>query len=434
MLGHAELRQGRAGPGRRTSATACSGARFRERPGRGGQVMRAEHRPDAGGDAGARGDGPGGRPRRPAPPRPRSSCWPDDSALTRFANSEIHQNVAETTSASTCASCWARRVGRRLRPGGPTPTACAALAERCGAHRPASSRSSRTGRACRSRRRPRTCRRRAFAAATADASPELRADGCPGGHRRGRRGGQSSPSGRSPPARRRSPSPTRRASARPRRAPLAQPADGHDGPRRRHGLRGGGRRGCHGRSTRPRSAARRPRRLARSARTRSPSHAGEYPVVLEEYAVVDVLDMLGYLGFSGLAVEEERSFFEPGRRIGSDLVTIVRRRRATRPGMPVAFDYEGVANAPRRRWSRRGVCRGRGPRRRDRGSGPARRSTGHGLPAPNPYGPFPLHMVDGRRATPSREELVGGLRPRPARDPLPLHERGPSEARDRSPG
>ena len=36
---------------------------------------------------------------------------------------------------------------------------------------------------------------------------------------------------------------------------------------------------------------------------------GDYPVVLEEYAVVDLLDMLGYLGFSALAVEEERSFF-----------------------------------------------------------------------------------------------------------------------------
>ncbi|HEY7702791.1 MAG TPA: DNA gyrase modulator, partial [Candidatus Limnocylindrales bacterium] len=30
--------------------------------------------------------------------------------------------------------------------------------------------------------------------------------------------------------------------------------------------------------------------------------AGDYPVVLEEYAVVDLLDMLGYLGFSALAV------------------------------------------------------------------------------------------------------------------------------------
>ena len=49
---------------------------------------------------------------------------------------------------------------------------------------------------------------------------------------------------------------------------------------------------------------------------------GDYPVVLEEYAVVDLLDMLGYLGFSALAVQEERSFFEPGKRIGSDLVTL----------------------------------------------------------------------------------------------------------------
>src|SRR5262245_54421366 len=69
---------------------------------------------------------------------------------------------------------------------------------------------------------------------------------------------------------------------------------------------------------------------------------GDYPVVLEEPAVVDRLDMLGYLGFSALAVQEERSFFEPGRRIGSDLVTI-RDDGADPAGLPMAFDYEGVA-------------------------------------------------------------------------------------------
>ena len=35
-------------------------------------------------------------------------------------------------------------------------------------------------------------------------------------------------------------------------------------------------------------------------------------------------------------------------------------------------------------------------------------STGHGLPAPNPWGPFPLHMVMSPGETP-REELIGGL-------------------------
>ena len=35
-------------------------------------------------------------------------------------------------------------------------------------------------------------------------------------------------------------------------------------------------------------------------------------------------------------------------------------------------------------------------------------STGHGLPAPNPWGPFPVHMSIAPGETP-REELIGGL-------------------------
>jgi PmbA protein len=133
--------------------------------------------------------------------------------------------------------------------------------------------------------------------------------------------------------------------------------------------------------------------------------AGEWPVVLEEYAVVDVLDMLGYLGFSALAVQEERSFFEPGRRIGSDLVTMV-DDPADPDGLPMAFDFEGV---PKQRISLldHGLCRevvyDAQTAARD-----GRRSTGHGLPAPNPYGPFPLNMVMSA-GTSSREELIGGL-------------------------
>jgi PmbA protein len=133
--------------------------------------------------------------------------------------------------------------------------------------------------------------------------------------------------------------------------------------------------------------------------------AGEWSVVLEEYAVVDVLDMLGYLGFSALAVQEERSFFEPGRRIGSDLVTIV-DDPFDPDGLPMAFDFEGV---PKERVSLvdRGRCAGvvydAQTAARD-----GRRSTGHGLPAPNPSGPFPLNMVMSA-GTSNREELIGGL-------------------------
>ena len=133
--------------------------------------------------------------------------------------------------------------------------------------------------------------------------------------------------------------------------------------------------------------------------------AGDYPVVLEEYAVVDLLDMLGYLGFSALAVQEERSFVEIGKRIGSDLVTIIDDGQDP-AGIPMGFDYEGVAKR-RVDLLDRGICRGvvydsQTAARDDVAS------TGHGLPAPNPWGPFPLNMVMAA-GDQSRDDLIGGL-------------------------
>ena len=132
---------------------------------------------------------------------------------------------------------------------------------------------------------------------------------------------------------------------------------------------------------------------------------GDYPVVLEEYAVVDLVDMLGYLGFSALAVQEERSFAEPGKRIGSDLVTIVDDGYDP-AGLPLPFDFEGVAKQ-RVSLLEAGVCRdvvydAQTAAR----AGVA--STGHGLPAPNPWGPFPINMIMSEGSA-SRDELIGGL-------------------------
>jgi predicted Zn-dependent protease len=133
--------------------------------------------------------------------------------------------------------------------------------------------------------------------------------------------------------------------------------------------------------------------------------AGDYPVVLEEYAVVDITDMLGYLGFSALAVQEERSFVEPGRRIGSDLVSIV-DDGADRSGLPASFDYEGVRKQ-RVPLVEAGVCR-EVVYDSQTAARAGRASTGHGLPAPNPWGPFPLNAVMSAGTTP-RDELIGGL-------------------------
>jgi predicted Zn-dependent protease len=72
----------------------------------------------------------------------------------------------------------------------------------------------------------------------------------------------------------------------------------------------------------------------------------------------------------------------------------------------MAFDYEGVAKQ-RVPLLEAGICRGvvydAQTAARDGVT-----STGHGLPAPNPYGPFPLNQVM-TAGTASREELLGGL-------------------------
>jgi PmbA protein len=132
---------------------------------------------------------------------------------------------------------------------------------------------------------------------------------------------------------------------------------------------------------------------------------GDYPVVLEEYAVVDIVDMLGYLGFSALAVQEGRSFVEPGRQVGSDLVSLW-DDGSDPTGLPMAFDYEGVAKQ-RVDLLQRGTCRDV-VYDAQTAAREGRRSTGHGLPAPNPYGPFPINMVMAAGDT-SREDLVAGL-------------------------
>jgi PmbA protein len=147
-----------------------------------------------------------------------------------------------------------------------------------------------------------------------------------------------------------------------------------------------------------------------AAKARASDHpvsipAGDYPVVLEEYAVVDITDQLGYVGLNGLAVAEERSFFEPGRRIGSDLITIV-DDGSDPAGLPMAYDYEGVRKQ-RVPLVEAGVCRAV-VYDSQTGARAGHPSTGHGLPAPNPWGPFPLNAVMAAGDV-SREELIGGL-------------------------
>jgi predicted Zn-dependent protease len=129
-------------------------------------------------------------------------------------------------------------------------------------------------------------------------------------------------------------------------------------------------------------------KAARSAGA-SDLEPGAYDVVLEEYAVQTILEYLSYAGFSALAVEEGRSFMELGKQVMGSNVSIWDDGNDP-TGLPSATDYEGVAKH-RVDLVTDGVATGL-----VHDSASARRagvtSTGHALPAPNTFGPMAWNL------------------------------------------
>ncbi len=118
---------------------------------------------------------------------------------------------------------------------------------------------------------------------------------------------------------------------------------------------------------------------------------GEYTVILEPLAVGDMIFMLAYMGLGAMAFQEGRSFMSErlGERITGDNITIW--DDATDPrqrAMP--FDWEGVA---KRKVTiiENGIARGPAydsyTAHKD-----GRKSTGHAFPAPNTFGPAPTNL------------------------------------------
>lgn len=119
---------------------------------------------------------------------------------------------------------------------------------------------------------------------------------------------------------------------------------------------------------------------------------GAYTVILEPPAVAEMLAMLAYVGLGANAFLEGRSFMSG--RIGEQLTgsNITLRDDTYHPGMPtLPFDYEG---SPRRvvPFFTHGVARGVV---HDSFTAHEAKTTttGHALPAPNPSGPLPMHLV-----------------------------------------
>ena len=147
----------------------------------------------------------------------------------------------------------------------------------------------------------------------------------------------------------------------------------------------------------------------RAARGRGPKEIppGEYPVVLEEYAVGELLSFLAYMGFGALAYQEGHSFLRGklGQRVMDERISIWDDGRDPR-GLPMGFDFEGL---PRQRVDiiREGTAVGL-VYDSQTAAREGKRSTGHALPAPNTFGPFPIHLVMATGDT-RKEELAPGI-------------------------
>lgn len=118
---------------------------------------------------------------------------------------------------------------------------------------------------------------------------------------------------------------------------------------------------------------------------------GEYPVILEPYAVQDFVQMMTYTGFGAVAMQEGRSFLSGklGQQIVDPRVSIW-DDGLNPDGLPLPFDFEGV---PKQRVDliTEGVASGVVYDSYRAGKEEGKTSTGHALPAPNPFGPVPIN-------------------------------------------
>ncbi len=126
------------------------------------------------------------------------------------------------------------------------------------------------------------------------------------------------------------------------------------------------------------------------SRNPRPLEPGEYTVILEPYAAHDLVQMMGYTGFGATALQEGRSFMSGklGQRIVDPRVSVW-DDALDAEGIPWPFDFEGV---PRQRVDllKDGVANGV-VYDSYRAGKEGKASTGHAIPSPSPFGPMPLN-------------------------------------------
>jgi predicted Zn-dependent protease len=153
------------------------------------------------------------------------------------------------------------------------------------------------------------------------------------------------------------------------------------------------------------SAGREAVETAVRGRAPEPLDPGVYPVVLNTYAVAEMLSYLNYIGFGALALQEGRSPLEIGADQAAPSITVV-DDGGDRSGLPMSFDFEGV---PKQRVEiiTAGVTRGV-VYDEQTAAKEGKQSTGHALTAPNVYGPLALNLFMAAGTTPT-VDLARGI-------------------------
>ena len=133
---------------------------------------------------------------------------------------------------------------------------------------------------------------------------------------------------------------------------------------------------------------------------------GEYVVVMEPSAVATALQMLAYMGMNGISFIEGRSYASGrlGTKVTSEMVTVVDDWRDPDTS-PLPFDFEGV---PRQRVTLidRGIASAMIYDRTAAARANAR-STGHAVPGGGMPGGYPVHLSMNAGDSTIREMVAG---------------------------
>ena len=134
---------------------------------------------------------------------------------------------------------------------------------------------------------------------------------------------------------------------------------------------------------------------------------GVYDVILEDYATSDILDYLAYLGFGAQPYQEKRSFMSGrlGEKVAGENITVWDDGLSP-DTVPMPFDFEGV---PKQRVEliTDGVARGI-VYDSYYGGKEGKASTGHALPAGATYGPLPMNLFM-KAGDASRDDMLASV-------------------------